>query len=50
MRASDARQLIAELEQDLRFAGITPSSGMSRGASYWDDEFVAVVRALLAAL
>jgi hypothetical protein len=49
MRASEARQLIADLEQDLRFAGITPGGGMSRGASYW-DEFVDVVRALLAAL
>jgi hypothetical protein len=49
MRASEARQLIAELDQDLRFAGITPGGSTSRGASYWDD-FVVVVRALLAAL
>lgn len=49
MRASEARQLVADLEQDLRFAGITPGGGMSRGASYW-DEFVDVVRAILAAL
>jgi hypothetical protein len=49
MRASEARQLIAELEDDLRFAGIAPGGGTSRGASYW-DEFVDVVRALLAAL
>jgi hypothetical protein len=49
MRASEARQLIAALEQDLRFAGIAPSEGMSLGVEYW-QEFVGVVRALLAAL
>lgn len=49
MRASEARQLIAGLDQQLRFAGITPGGSTSRGASYW-DEFLDAVRALLAAL
>jgi hypothetical protein len=49
MRASEARQLIAAYEDDLRFAGIAPGGGTSHGASYW-DEFDDVVRALLAAL
>ena len=49
MRASEARQLIAGLERDLRFAGISPGSGMSHGAAYW-DEFAEVVRGTLAAL
>jgi hypothetical protein len=49
MRASEARQLISDLEQDLRFAGVSPGSGMSHGAAYW-NEFTDVVRDLLAAL
>jgi hypothetical protein len=49
MRASEARQLIATIGRDLRFAGITPGSGTRQGAAYW-DEFAEVVRELLAAL
>jgi hypothetical protein len=49
MRASEARQLITGLEQDLRFAGVPLGSGMRHGDAYW-DEFVEVVRELLAAL
>jgi hypothetical protein len=49
MRASEARQLMAGLEQDIRFAGVTPGGGASQGAAYW-DEFVEAVQALVASL
>lgn len=49
MRASEARMLVSDLEQDLQFAGLTPGSGMAHGADYW-DEFVTVARDLLTAL
>lgn len=48
MRASESRQLMDGLEQEIRFAGINPGGG-THGAAYW-DEFVDSVQALLASL
>lgn len=35
LRASQARALIAEIEGDLRYAGVTPSTAPAHGADYW---------------
>lgn len=49
MRASAARDLVAEIERDLRVAGVTLPTGTMPGEAFWDG-FAEIVEAALEAL
>jgi len=46
LQASRARTLVAEIEDDLRYVGVSPGTYAAQGAAYW-EEFVEILRATI---
>ena len=46
LRASRARSLVAEIEDDLRYVGVAPGTDAAQGAAYWET-FVGILRAAI---